>query len=102
MVAQNQEQAWPSWRQAWAWVISGKSMITVIYPTLGASWVALLLENLLASARDLRHMGSIPGSGRSPGGGRDNPVQYSRLETIPWTEEPGELQFIGLQREGHN
>ena len=77
-------------------------MMTIIYPALGASWVALLLKNLLASAGDLRHMGSIPGSGRSPGGGRDNPVQYSCLETIPWTEEPGELQFIGLQRGGHN
>ena len=25
-------------------------------------------------------MGSIPGLGRSPGGGRDNPLQYSCLE----------------------
>ena len=25
-------------------------------------------------------LGSIPGSGRSPGGGNDNPLQYSRLE----------------------
>ena len=25
-------------------------------------------------------MGSIPGSGRSPGGGKDNPLQYSCLE----------------------
>ena len=32
----------------------------------------------------------IPGSGRSPGEGNGNPLQYSCLE-IPWTEEPGGL-----------
>ena len=31
-------------------------------------------------ARDLRDMGSIPGSGRCPGGGHGNPLQYSCLE----------------------
>ena len=30
--------------------------------------------------RDVRDLGSIPGSGRSPGGGNDNPLQYSCLE----------------------
>ena len=38
--------------------------------------------------------GSIPGSGRSPGGGHGNPLEYSYLEN-PWTEEPGRLYFIG-------
>ena len=32
------------------------------------------------SAGDARGVGSIPGSGRSPGGGHGNPLQYSRLE----------------------
>ena len=36
--------------------------------------------------------GSIPGSGRSPGKGNDNLFQYSCLEKITWTEEPGRLQ----------
>ena len=31
-------------------------------------------------ARDIRGVSSIPGSGRSPGGGHGNPLQYSRLE----------------------
>jgi len=31
-------------------------------------------------AEDTRDMGSIPGSGRSPGGGNGNPLQYSCLE----------------------
>ena len=39
----------------------------------------------------------IPGSGRSPGEGNDNPLQYSCLENS-WTEEPGRLQSVGLQR----
>ena len=34
--------------------------------------------------------GSIPGSGKSPGEGNGNPLQYSCLEN-PWTEEPGGL-----------
>ena len=35
-----------------------------------------MVKNLLASAGDIRDMGSIPGSGRSPGGGHGNPFQY--------------------------
>ena len=41
-------------------------------------------------------LGSIPGSGRSPGEGNGNPLQYSCLEN-PWTEEPGGLQSTGSQ-----
>ena len=36
-----------------------------------------MVKNPLANARDA---GSIPGSGRSPGGGHGNPLQYSCLE----------------------
>ena len=39
-----------------------------------------VVKNLPASARDAGDMGSIPGSGRSPGGGNGNPLQYSCLE----------------------
>ena len=39
------------------------------------------VKNLPASAGDVRDAGSIPGSGRSPGGGHGNPLQYSSLET---------------------
>ena len=39
-----------------------------------------MVKNLPASAGDLRDMGLIPGSGRSPGGGHGNPLQYSCLE----------------------
>ena len=47
-------------------------------------------------------LGSIPGLGRSSGGGHDNSLQYSCLETSPWTEEPGGLQAMGSQRVRHD
>ena len=46
-----------------------------------ASQVALTVKNLPANAGDLRDLGSIPGSGRSPGGGHGSSLQYSCLET---------------------
>ena len=45
-----------------------------------ASQVALVVKNPSANAGDIRGMVSIPGSGRSPGGGHDNTLQYSCLE----------------------
>jgi len=42
--------------------------------------VALVVKNLPANAGDIRDSGSIPESGRSPGGGHGNPLQYSCLE----------------------
>ena len=42
--------------------------------------MALVVKNLPANARDVRDAGSIPESGRSPGGGHGNPLQYSCLE----------------------
>ena len=40
----------------------------------------LVVKNLSANAGDIRDVGSIPGLGRSPGGGHGNPLQYSCLE----------------------
>ena len=62
--------------------------------------MVLVVKNSPANAGDLRDMGSIPGSGRSPGGENGNSLQYSCLEN-PMDEEPGELWFIGSQRVGH-
>ena len=45
-----------------------------------ASQMALGVNNLPASAGDIRDVDSIPGSGRSPGGRHGNPLQYSCLE----------------------
>ena len=57
-----------------------------------------MIKNPPANAGDV---GSIPGSGRSPGGGNCSPLQYSCRE-IPWTEEPGGLPSMGSQRVGHD
>ena len=59
-----------------------------------------MVKNLPASAGDARDAGSIPGLGRSLGVGN---VFCSILAwKIPQTEEPGRLQFMGLQRVRHN
>ena len=42
------------------------------------------------SACNAGHLGTIPGSERSPGGGNGKPLQYLAWE-VPWTEEPGGL-----------
>ena len=47
---------------------------------LMASQLVLVLKNPPASAGDVREVGLIPGSGRSPGGGYGSPPQYSYLE----------------------
>ena len=39
-----------------------------------------MVKNLLAKAGDIGDTGLIPGSGKSHGGGYDNPLQYSCLE----------------------
>ena len=39
-----------------------------------------MVKNSPASAEDVRDTGLIPGSGRAPGGGHGNPLQYSCLE----------------------
>ena len=38
-----------------------------------------MVKNLPANAGDSGDAGSIPGSGRSPGGGNGNPLHYSCL-----------------------
>ena len=39
-----------------------------------------MVKNLPADAGNIRDVGLIPGSGRSPGGGHGNPFQASCLE----------------------
>ena len=53
------------------------------------------VKNLPSKAGDEGGKGLIPGSGRSPGGGNGNQLEY-------WTEEPGGLQSMGSQRVKHD
>ena len=64
--------------------------------------MALVIKDLPANAEDVRGVGSIPGMGRSPGGGHGNPVQYSCQEKPmnrgAWQAE----QSTGSQRVSHH
>ena len=60
-----------------------------------------MAENLPANAENVGDASSISGSGRSPGEGDGNSLQYLAWE-IPWAKEPARLQFMGLQRVKHN
>ena len=61
-----------------------------VHTLLGASQVALVVKNLPANVGGVSDASSIPGLGRSPGGGLGNPLQYSCLEN-PMDEDPGRL-----------
>ena len=73
-------------------------IINIINDAVWASQVALVVKNPLANAGDIRDADSIPGSGRSPGGGM---ATHSSMlaRRIPWTEEPCRgLQSIPSQK----
>ena len=61
------------------------------------SQVALVVENLPANAGDSRDAGSIPGSGRSPGEGNGNSLQYSCLGN-PMNKEDWRATFHGVTK----
>ena len=73
--------------------------------TAEVSWVlapshflgGTVVKNPSAKAGDTGDAVSIPGWGRSPGGGNGNRLQFSSWKT-PGTEEPGGLQSMGLQK----
>ena len=66
-----------------------------------ASQVTQAVKTPPANAGDLRDVGSIPESVRSPEEGME--AHSSILAwRIPWTEKPGGLQSMGSQRVGHD
>ena len=71
--------------------------LVVTWMDLGVSQVVLVVEKPLPNAGDIRHASSIPGSGRSPGGGRGKPLQYSCLEN-----PHGQRSLAGYSLWGHN
>ena len=57
------------------------SLVLFVFPKASKGFPGgTMVKNLPANAGDTGDMGSIPGSGRSPGGGHGNPLQYSCLE----------------------
>ena len=82
ITCQNKWTAFSSQKTEW---LNGfnkqKKSETQIYQIYAASGglVALVIKNLSVIAGDVRDICSIPGSGRSPGGGNGNPLLYSCL-----------------------
>ena len=73
---------WPSLGLYEEWVCKtknsqGQNCLFLIWPS---PHVALVVKNLPVNAGNVRDTGSIPGSGRSPGGGHGNPLQFLCLE----------------------
>ena len=64
---------------------------------LTASLVVLVVMNPPANAEDVKNMGLIPGS---EGSLEEGTATHSRIlaQRIPWTEEPGGLQSIEVQK----
>ena len=58
-----------------------------------------LVKNLPANAGDIRDMGSIPGSVRSPGRGHGNPLQYPCLEN-PMDRETWQAMVHSVVKSG--
>ena len=56
--------------------------ITLYIVIFRATEVVLEVKNMPANAGDIRDAGSIPGSGRSPGGGHVFPLKHSCLENL--------------------
>ena len=52
----------------------------LVYLFMWAYQLTLVVKNSPANTGDIRDLGLIPGSGRSPGEGLGNPLQYSCLE----------------------
>ena len=58
----------------------------IVWDRARTSQVTLVVKNLPSNAGEVRDTGSIPGLGRSPAQGHDNPLQYSCLENPMDTE----------------
>jgi len=58
--------------------------------------VVLVAKNLPTNAGDIRASGSMPGSGKSPGGGHDNLLQYSCLKN-----PHGQRSLVSYSPRGH-
>ena len=81
------------------------SFVCYLFPCIpgshGSSQVALVVKIQPANAGDERVGGWIPGLGRSL---EEGMATHSNILAwrIPWTEEPGGLLFLLLQRLGHD
>ena len=68
----------------------------MVYCLRFSAFNAVMIKNPPANAGNAREVCLIPGSGRSPGEGNGNPLQYSFLESF-MDREPGRLQSTGSE-----
>ena len=86
-------QAWAR-EESWGWCLGTHSEKLV-----EGSWTsqaALVVKNLPANAGDIRDSGLIPRSGRCPGGGHGNRLQYSCLKN-----PHGQRRLAGYSPKSH-
>ena len=76
------------------WTFVGK-MISLLF--MLSRWLSG--KESACHSGDAENIGLTPGLGRSSGGGKGNPLQYSHLENCM---EPGMLESMGLQRVRHD
>ena len=74
----------------------GLEVIKKMYLHVKASQLALVIKKSPANAGDVRVAGSVPGLGRSPGGGHGNPLCYSCQEN-----PHGQRSLEGYRPWGH-
>ena len=79
-----------------------KIILKCIYGLLvQVCWTSLVAQTVKNPFPMQETCSLIAGLGISPGEGNGYPLQYSYVEN-PWTEKPGGLQSMGLQRVGHD
>ena len=78
-----------------------ESKLTGLFSISCRAGASLVTQRFKSSASNVGNLGSIPGSGRSPGEGNGNPLQYSCLGN-PMDGEAWWPQFLASQRVGHN
>ena len=65
---------------SWKLIPATKKTNQSLYPSDRGFPGGLMGKEFTCNARDTEEAGSVPELGRSPGGGHDNPLQYSSLE----------------------
>ena len=66
-----------------------------------AFFTAQLLHPYMTTGKTIGYLGSISGSGRSPGEGTNTHSSILAWR-IPWTDKPDRVQSMGSQRIGHD
>ena len=83
------------------WAFANKTLKSLVFKIYHQAILIMgfpggsMVKNLLANAGD---SSSIPVSGRCPGEGKWQPTPVILAWEIPWLEEPGGLQSMGLQK----